>query len=343
MKELLRDVRPDIFALIKDKNLYLDISRCSGQKIEFICPRCGNIVVQTVSQTVMFGLSCKKCGDGISFGEKFVFNVLEQLHLNFDTHVMFPWSDHRTYDIVVYGDNHINIIIEVHGKQHYSGGFETYGGRDYQQEVENDNYKMNLAFSNGFNQNTYIVVDCKESKFEYIKYSIQENIFFNKYDLNNIDWNKCMENAMSSYSIKAQKLWDKGYKIEDISSQLKISRTTIRKYLKQGAEIGICSYSVEQSYLRRRSGTFVPAARGKIVAYIDNKQIFYSMEDASRHSGIPRDYIMKYCNNKYKDFRLVRIGNNTKWKIINKEDIDYLVKNEGYTIIGEPPKSTIAS
>ena len=67
------------------------------------------------------------------------------------------------------------------------------------------------------------------------------------------------------------------------------------------------------------------------------------MEDASRHSGIPRDYIMKYCNNKYKDFRLVRIGNNTKWKIINKEDIDYLVKNEGYTIIGEPPKSTIAS
>lgn len=343
MKELLRDVRPDIFALIKDKNLYLDISRCSGRKIEFICPRCGNVVIQSVSQAVMFGLSCKKCGDGISFGEKFVFNVLEQLHLNFDTHIMFSWSDHRAYDIVVHGDDYIDTIIEVHGKQHYSGGFETYGGRDYRQEVENDNYKMNLAFSNGFNQNTYVVIDCKESKFEYVKHSIYENIFFNKYDLNNIDWNECMENAMSSYSIRAQKLWDEGCKIEDISSQLKISRTTIRKYLKQGAEIGICSYSVKQSYLRRRSGTFVPAARGKMVAYLDKKQIFYSMEDASRHTGIPRDYIVKYAKNKYKNFSMVRKGNNTKWKIINDEDVNYMVENEGYTIIGEPPRCTIAS
>lgn len=341
-KRLLRNVRPDIFNTIKNKNIYYDVGVGYSSNVEFICPRCGNVVIQSVSNVVRQGLSCKMCGDGISFGEKFVFNVLEQLHLNFNTHVVFSWSDRRIYDIMV-SDNGIDTIIEVHGKQHYNGGFETYGGRDYLQEIENDNYKLKLAFANGFNQTTYTVVDCRESAFEYIKHSILKNDFFRKYNLDGIDWNKCMENAMSSYAIKAQKLWDEGCQIQDIVSQLKISRTTIRKYLKQGAEIGKCSYSVEESFKRRRTGTFVPTPPNTtMVAYLNEKQIFYSIADASIYTGIPYQYILKFARNKYKDFSRVRIGRNTEWKIINKNDVENMINVDGYVIVGSPPTSTVA-
>ena len=100
-KKLVRNVRPDIFAMIKDKCLYYNIGVGCINKIEFICPRCGTIITQSVNNVIRSGLSCKKCGDGISFGEKFIFNILEQLNLNFDTHIMFPWSNHRIYDIIL--------------------------------------------------------------------------------------------------------------------------------------------------------------------------------------------------------------------------------------------------
>ena len=344
MKELLRDIYPDVFSLVADQGLHLNISKCSGKKIEFICPRCGSSVVQSVSQTVKLGLSCKRCGDGISFGEKFVFNVLEQLNIVFDTHVVFPWSNRRIYDVVVVCNvDNTNKIVEIHGKQHYNGGFETYGGRNQNEEAENDKYKMELAFANGFTGSTYIVVDCRESTLEYIKHSIQNNVFFKQYDLDQIDWGKCMQNAMSSYSIKAQQLWDDGYKITDISSRLNISRTTIRKYLKQGAEIGICSYSVPDSFSRRRKGTFVPAARTTLVALVDEKKIFYSIKIASEHTGVPYDYIMKYVNNLYKNLSAVRIGNKTLWIKVDQENIDAMIQNYGYVVIGEPSKNTLAS
>ena len=335
-KKLVRNVRPDIFAMIKDKCLHYNVGVGCINKIEFICPRCGAIITQSVNNVIRSGLSCKKCGDGISFGEKFIFNILEQLNLNFDTHIMFPWSDHRIYDIVLYQNNQPYVIVEVHGKQHYKGGFETYGGRDYSQELENDNYKMNLAFSNGFNRSTYVAVDCRESSFEYIKRSIQENVFFKQYDVSGVDWNKCMENALSSYAIKAQALWNEGYKIADISSILKISRTTIRKYLKQGAEIGVCTYSVSNSYHRRRVGTFIPTPT-KMVFSPELQQIFYSLSDAHRYTNISLSSICNCLKGTYKYAGKLSDGTHITWFETSFENALLLEKDGYYQIIGDKP------
>lgn len=249
--QLLRDVRPDIFNMVKNQNIYKNIGVKSGKSIEFICPRCGSTVIQIVHNVTTRGLSCKMCGDGISFGEKFIFNLLDQLGVSFETHVTFPWSDRRIYDVCVHDNiNNSLYLLEIHGAQHYNGGFESIGGRTYQEELNNDAYKKHLAMQNGFCEDTYIVVDCRESTTEYIKNNIYNNTFFSQYNLDDVDWTLCTLNATSSYAIKAQQLWNDGYKMCDICSKLKLSSATIRKYLKIGTQNGVCYYTPEEAHRR---------------------------------------------------------------------------------------------
>ena len=248
----LYTIRPDIAAMMEDKDLAHKICCHSGKKVNFICPRCGCVVPQIVANVVKRGVSCKKCGDGISFPEKFIFNLLTQLNIKFDTYKSFEWSDGRIYDVCTY-DNFDNpkYILEIHGKQHYSGGFDRVGGRTYLNEIDNDAYKMNLAINNGFTKDRYVVIDCRESTLEYIKNSVEKHAFFKLYDLTNIDWNLCAKNATSSYAIRAMELWEIGYGVKHISNELHLSVNTIDKYLKRGVKIGLCSYTKNES-LRRR-------------------------------------------------------------------------------------------
>ncbi len=65
------------------------------------------------------GFSCKRCGDGISYGEKFVYSMLCELNIDFITqlsHITFSWCEKYKYDFYIPS---INTIVEVHGRQHY--------------------------------------------------------------------------------------------------------------------------------------------------------------------------------------------------------------------------------
>ena len=317
MKKMLRDVRPDIFNMIKDKNKYNEIASRCQDSIEFICPRCGNTVKQIVSNVVRRGLSCKRCGDGISFGEKFICNLLDQLNLKFNTHVKFPWSDNRIYDICIYDDLFKRkYLIEIHGAQHYQRGFECVGGRTYQEEVDNDAYKMQLAIENGFDENTYFVIDCKESTIEYIKNSIYNNMFFQQYNLDVVNWNLCIQNATSSYAIKAQQLWEEGYKMGEICDILKLCSVTICKYLKNGAKNGTCSYTVDEAHRRswkkggatRRTSNYYVNLKNRKVFCPELNKLFNSITDASIQTGVSQTHINYIMSGERKRAKKTKYG-----------------------------------
>lgn len=336
-KRFLRLVRPDVFDLLKDKTKNFDIGTAHKEDVEFICPRCGCIVKQKVSNVIQHGLSCKRCGDGISFGEKFIFNVLEQLNINFDVHVLYEWSDNKIYDIAVYKNGICNdTIIEIHGKQHYVGGFESYGGRTKEDEQLNDECKKQLAFQNGYCDDTYVIVNCMESTFTYIKESILHNSFFLKFDLSSINWEECFNNAVSSYAIKALRMWEDGFSVSDISNKLKINRSTVLDYLKKFVNAGMCSYNEHESRIRGHLQSFVPS-KPKIVACPELKLIFYSQKKACQYCGLHDGAVSavlcgrcKYNISKKYNIRL------TWFEIESPDDIENLSKNNGYTVVGEP-------
>ena len=77
------------------------------------------------------GFSCPNCSDKISIGEKIMYLLLSDLGVDFIREYSFEGSVSR-YDFYI---PMLSTIIEVHGKQHYEGSFETYdGGRNLLEE-----------------------------------------------------------------------------------------------------------------------------------------------------------------------------------------------------------------
>ena len=94
----------------------------SHQKIRPICPDCGRVKDKEMTLNTIYrneSIGCI-CSDNISYCEKFIFNVLSQLNLDFKTQLTkttFKWIGHKRYDFYFKVDNE-EIIIETHGKQH---------------------------------------------------------------------------------------------------------------------------------------------------------------------------------------------------------------------------------
>lgn len=113
-----------------------------------------------------------------------------------------------------------------------------------EETLEVDRFKDLLAQENNV---TVIRIDCYyniNNQFYYIKNEILNNKELNKnFDLSNINWDECHKNACSSLIKNVcdfYNLYTTG--ISAIANQFRIHRSTVRRYLKQGAEIGLCDY-----------------------------------------------------------------------------------------------------
>ena len=216
---------------------------CSKKKFMMVCPFCGNEQMYSTNNLSANGFSCKRCGDGIPYGEKFVYSLLQSLNINFITQLSrttFKWCEKYKYDFYIPS---INTIIEVHGRQHYfneeSAKNELYG---YCHDV--DITKENLAINNGIDN--YIIIDCRKSNLQYIKESIINTILLQllNVSINDIDWNECDKYTSKSFTIEVCDYKNNHPELSttDIGKVFHIARTTIQKYLQRGAELGICIY-----------------------------------------------------------------------------------------------------
>ena len=106
------------------------------------------------------GRNCPTCKE--SYGEKIIREWLQENKIDCITEYIFPTEKNkrsaRKYDI--YLPNH-NLIIEVHGLQHYEKSFYNKKGRSLKQQQEIDRKKRQHAERLGFN---YMEVDYRESK-----------------------------------------------------------------------------------------------------------------------------------------------------------------------------------
>lgn len=236
------------FANIEDSYKYL---YGSSEKILVKCIDCGNEKEIAINKLISKGFSCPKCGDNIPYGEKIMFNVLEQLGLEFQTQLnktTFNWCEDYKYDFY-FKLNGEDILTETHGNQHYEKSFSTIdGAKTLEEEIKNDKVKKELALSNSIKEENYIVINCKESTLKWIKQHILEDKTLNKlFDLRKIDWLKAEEFALSSRVREVCDLWNVNANITTtkISELTKLSSDTVRVYLKQGVELGWSDYNAE--------------------------------------------------------------------------------------------------
>lgn len=235
---------PELVKYFVNKEDTYKYSYGSQEKVDVICPNCRHIKNMYISSLLKNGFSCPKCGDGRSYPEKFMFNVLEQLYLEFETQLSkttFIWCDKYKYDFYIIK---INGICETNGIQHYE---EFNRGLSLKENQENDKMKLGLALSNSIKN--YIVIDCRHSNLDWIKNNIMDSelphlLNFKEED---IDWLKCHEYACNSLVKVVCDYWNEGINnVLLISKKLKLSRSTITKYLKQGVKLGWCNYDPKE-------------------------------------------------------------------------------------------------
>lgn len=212
-------------------------SKSTKQKVDFICPDCGRKHKKTIAALyVNHSLSCP-CQDGWSYPNKFMYSVLEQSGVYFESEKFFDWSDGKKYDNYI-EYNGLKIITEQHGKQHYERKMNK-KARSVEEEQENDKLKYNLAIQNGIDE--YIALDCRESTKEFIQKSIIDSKLFAILNINpsKIDFNKCDEFATSNM-IKAlcdYKKYHDDMLLKEIAPLFHISYKTSLVWIKKGAKL----------------------------------------------------------------------------------------------------------
>lgn len=278
----------------------------SNKKVWIICSKCGHEKNIKPKDFVQQGLGCQSCSDGISYPEKFIESLLQQLnveHISQLSKTTFKWCDRYKYDKYLIKSN---IIIEIHGIQHYE---ESRRGRSLKEDQENDEIKKQLAYSNGFNKDNYIVIDTRCSSIEHINKSVMESklpqlLSFKEED---IDWLMCNSYGLNSFVKTACDLWNSGiHNTYEISNIMKVHSSTILKYLKQGLKYGFCNYDIEEVIVKRKINASLVAKKvnsKKVVQLsLDDKYIrkFESGKDANNKTGINCNSISQCCRGEYK-------------------------------------------
>lgn len=263
---------PEVADMLKDKKVGYERSYGSSYKTDWICPNCAKeIKNRSIYYVVTMGLQCENCIVHISYPERLMSTFLSQLKLSYVHDKSTSWSDRKRYDFYI--ESH-STIIECHGSQHY---IDKGWGKNYNldKQIKTDEYKKQMAMSNGIEH--YIQLNCEISDFDYIKESILSSEINGLFNLEYFDWELCKKNIIDNgiYD-KVLNCTKNGLKtVIEISDNLGISDTTVRRYLHRLTEDGLFDYSKE---VARQNNKDVVC---KKVICLENQKIYNSMTEGS--------------------------------------------------------------
>jgi hypothetical protein len=293
---------PEVSDLFKNKSDANRYSYGSTKSSVFKCKECGFESKKKISNVIKQGFNCPRCSDGISYPEKIMINVLNQIGVYYEKEKIFEWSKNVTsnshklsgtkrYDFYIPS---IDTIIETHGEQHYKNGI----GKPVEEEKQNDILKEKIALKNGIKK--YIVVDCRESNVGFIKNNIFNSDMSNLFNLENIDWIKCHEFACKSLVKSVCDLWNDIGNTVIVADILNINSHTVVRYLKQGNILKWCNYNPKEEL--KKNGKNNGRKRNKIVIQLtlngDFLKEWNSVTEAGDCLGINFKGISNVCRGK---------------------------------------------
>lgn len=216
-----------------------------NHKIKFVCPLCGNKVYRSPNYVHKYGFNCPVCSDGISYPNKFAYELLNQLsnvyHFDSLEHEYCPtWAGRYRYDNY-FEYNGSSYILEMDGGFH-KNNIHTKSDYTLEDRKRIDKEKDLLAINHDIK---IIRIDCDPSTFDTIKTNILKSDLNNIFDLNIVNFNKCNEFAMKNIIKEVCEYYNDNQTMNllEISKHFNLHKVTIRKYLKNGAKLGWCKYN----------------------------------------------------------------------------------------------------
>ena len=236
----LPNTRPDVVDFFIDKNDAWNYTVGSHDVVKLKCKHCGYPKTMTVHSLCSDGFCCPMCSDGISYPEKFMLSLLDQLGIRYIYQLNkkhFKWCGKYRYDFYL---PDFNYIIEVHGAQHYEAENQ-FGDTTLQEVQDNDRHKKDVAMQNHISR--YIEIEAKRSRLAYFQKQIIKSLghFFN---LDNVNWIECNQDATKSIVKEVCEYYNShsNIKIDDMCNIFNLSSSTLRAYLHIGNDNGWCNY-----------------------------------------------------------------------------------------------------
>ena len=212
-------------------------TRGQGEKKIFVCPYCKKkrnfpIAIATLARTHSIGCDCQ-WSKMPSFPERLFKALLDELGVNYIkqcSNKELSWITTYRYDFFL---PDYNVIVEVHGKEHYEEGTGYYT-MPLDAVQKNDRDKKELAcHEGGILEKNYIVIDCRKSLTNYIK----ENVLNSRLrdilstQLDRVDWISLTERAWKSEKIEISKYIKENpdVSVRSIAEKFEVSRDMIKE------------------------------------------------------------------------------------------------------------------
>ena len=273
--------------------------RCSNVKADFKCPTCGCVVHKSINQVSKDReIRCPICKDGISYPNKFIFNILLQIEDKLDflkreycpKWCRFEYQGKKRkgiYDIY-FGINGKKYLIEMDGGLHFK--YNNMNGQTVEDSKFIDSEKDRLALENG---TQLIRINCNykgfEDRYEYVRDNILSSVLGTILPISLVDFDNANVKSQTSLFLETCRLWNEGYKVQEIIDELKITKCLASSYLNTGNKYGLCkNYSPIESNHR---------SNGIKVICVNTKEIFDTVLDASKHYNIDGSGIKDCCDN----------------------------------------------
>lgn len=268
---------PQLASLLANPEDGYKYTQCSDKKVWWKCPCCGEFLFKNISNVNKKGLSCNKCSDGISFPNRFMYNILTTLEVLFESEYIIDGANYR-YDFYI---PKYNLIIEMQGRQHYDGWNSK---RKTKEEIQqNDIDKRNYALKNGITQ--YLEIDCREANKNYIKKSILNSELVDYFDFKEFDWDKCCIDSVKSFVGVSANYYNDGLTSTQIAEKLGFATCTIIRWLKIATELNLCNWIPSNGFLNEE----------KPVILMNTGKIYNSISMASREIGQCVQNIYEAC------------------------------------------------
>lgn len=263
----------------------------SNNKIYPICPKCHNkqhkaIPIHNIYKNKI--ISCEYCSDGIKYPNKFAYEMLSQLNINFETEYSPEWIKPKRYDFY-FKTNNKEYILEMDG--HFHKNDNKMNGQTKEKSEEIDYKKDNLALEHNIE---IIRIDCNyyslSDRFEYIKNNILKNNKLNElFNLSNVDWNKIDIKSQKSIMLEVCDL--KKNKPNLTTGEIKNivgikSNYIIQRYLEMGNDLELCRYSIEQEklYTSNNNANRLRELRSVPIINLNDEMVWLSASDCERES-----------------------------------------------------------
>ena len=294
----------------------------SSVKINPICPYCGKIKKTALSICSLIenhGFQCS-CSDHNSFSEKYVCGLLTQLNVDFvfqqPSRQLGLDNTNNRYDFYIPSKK---LILETHGKQHYSHNRNS-KWISLEKQKEKDKYKKEIAQKAGIK---YIELDCRKSTIAWIKDSVMKSELPSLFSFSekDVDWVKCADFYQNNLVKTICNDYRENYlTVKELMDKYHMSKYQISYYLKRGDDIGWCLFD---KYFNTNNKPIEALKEGKHIAYARNATVLAKNSKKLLGKTIHNTHIYNCLNekwNQYNGFQFKYVKDiPLKWEIMKNE------------------------